>query len=157
MGITVSPIYFKKYLPCSGLQRTDLRSPDAEVKSLSISLQVPVHVTIFSWKHLLPWAFTLNSGSLPASKRRKKKGKEQGQYDNPEGGGWYMQNSAEPGKETAERRKERKEEAVICFEKLTTPQIWPFSTSFNENNSVYSDNPFCNYSFSTLYYQEPKL
>ena len=34
-----------------------------------------------------------------------------------------MQNSAEPGKETAERRKERKEEAVICFEKLTTPQI----------------------------------
>lgn len=38
---------FLKDLPCSGLC-TDLRSPDAEVKSLSISLQVPVHVTIFS-------------------------------------------------------------------------------------------------------------
>lgn len=51
MDITVSRIYFLKDLPCSGLQCTDLRSPDAEVKSLSISLQVPVHVTIFSWKH----------------------------------------------------------------------------------------------------------
>ena len=39
---------FLKVFTVFWIQCTDLRSPDAEVKSLSISLQVPVHVTIFS-------------------------------------------------------------------------------------------------------------
>ena len=53
------------------------------------------------------------------------------------------------------RRKRRK--LSFALKTNNPPNLNVFYFFFNENTSLYSDNPFCNYSFSILYYQEPKL
>ena len=97
-----------------------------KLKSLSINLQVPVYVAIFSWKHCcFCEAFTLYSGSLPASKRRRTRGTEQGQMITRKGV-WCPRYSAEPSGDTGERKEGKKVGSYHLLFKLTTPQIWKF-------------------------------
>lgn len=58
----------------------------------------------------------------------------------------------------AERQQRRRKRRKLSFAlKTNNPPNLNVFFFFNENTSLYSDNPVCNYSFSILYYQEPKL